>query len=687
MDEDVPAAGYNFQLIGRPVGDRSTIVMLTKPGVETVVRDASGEHRLLAKAPYLSPANFYTQTRVTLLGAAALIVFDIGNTDPVTQSIDVSLMIDLNVNGNDAAECVDFEGHSGFAAYGGNRARVNFFTKQHRLVTDASTYWFGPWFNRAANQWADSTYSSVSGVDTAMSLTWQNRSVPGGGRLVLSTLIVWGEGSTDPTLRIDSDLTDPVDLRAVFTIKGVAPHPGLSPTTIFAVVDDDLANLRILWRDVPAGDTFSLPLSFADYNVSIGRHFLDVYAVHITGTFSAPVRFETNVVLAPTKVVATRTRTYAPNIPLMTPPPGLAMVVDADTDANFRLRGENAEDVLEFAKAGFASRYFVSTGESGRLVALAPVSLDSLSIETRVIPIGASAIVAYEFTNFGTEPVSINLTLDVELTVAGPVIRTLDGGVGFRIDARFIMFRVFTANYPLVVDADAFWFGPAADRESHLWDQSPPGVVKGTDLAFAVSWQNRLVPPRGRTVLSAFLAWYDYDRQPNLNMAATQRPAVVEPRDTFSLAGTVSQGVRLGLVVDGDVGRILVMGGELKAGTAFSFSYTADELRLEAGSHALDVYAVALTGAASAPERFVIEVLAEAEPNRGRQEGEGDAGSGGPGLSLSVIAIATIVALVAVAVVGAVGYWAVRRKRQFAPEVSIVQDSVESVAPYTGLLG
>jgi hypothetical protein len=642
MAEELPGWRQNFVLIGHPVGDDATVIRMTHSGVETVVKDAYGDNYLSNKEALLTSGGIYAETQVTLMGAAALIVLNLTNQLTSSQNVDAAIMIDLYVNGNDHAPCFDFAQHTGFAAYG-DYARVNFWLKEHRLVTDVSSYWFGPWNNRTANQWLDSTYDSFGGADTAMSLSWKGQYVPAGGRLVLSTLITWGTGSGEPVLLIDSNLSSPVNWATTFAITGTATDPESGTVTIIAVPDDDYARLKVLGRNIQASARFSYPLRFQDFNVRNGQHHLDVYAVDVSGTVSAPVRFIATVV-APTLPVTqtpprtplpsstggvTRsrtllpTRTAFPTPPAMRSPPGdLRMVVERDVDShtNFRLQGETPQmpgDVIHVTNTGWVSRYFLSTGQSGRLARLEPAVIGDLFIGTRVTPIGASAVIAFEILNFGSTPITLNLSLDADVNLAendDAPIHTLDEANGFRIEGGLFHFRIYTKGYPLVSDADAFWFGSFFELEDHLWDQVRPGSFRGDDSACSITWQNRVIPAQGRTVLSTLMTWYGDSSPPTLNMGSTNLPARIDWMSPMTFSGTVSQAdgnnIHLALVMNDDFGFILPFGQDLRSGTSFSYAYTPAELFLFSGTHSFQIYAFDQRGAVAQPVTFTIDVLA-----------------------------------------------------------------------------
>jgi hypothetical protein len=535
-------------------------------------------------------------------------------------------------------------------------------------------------------------------------MSWKNLVIQSGERIALSTLITWGVGSRDPSLLIDSNLVSPTNWATTYTITGNAVDPEGIDMTIRAVPDDDIGRLKILGRNVASSSQFAYPLKFQDFNVRSGQHYVDVYAVDISGTISPGVRFMAQVVAptlpltrtppqtAPPSPTGGRSRSRTPlptRTPYPTPPPlrtapaDLRMVVTADVDShtNFRLQAEGPSlngDIVHVSNTGWNSRYFLSTGDSGRLARLAPVFLDNVFIGTRVTPIGASAVVAYEILNFGSDAISINMSLDTDVNLNendDAPIHTLDDRNGFRIEGGLLHFRVYTRAYPLVVDADAFWFGSFFELDDHLWDQAD-GTFRGDDSACSVTWQNRVVPPQGRIVLSALMTWYGDSQPPSLNMGSTNLPGRIDWQAQFTLSGTVSQAngndCHLAMVANNDFGFIWPIGDAIRSGSSFSYSFTPAQLGLGGGAHSFDIYAFDQRGAVAAPLTFAFEVLAptmqptftaQKSPTRSRSfqgntpnptldpsggGGGGDAGGGGEASVASGDANSAVRAAVAV---------------------------------------
>jgi hypothetical protein len=644
MEESAPGWNSNFNIVGRTDDADQRVIQVAYSGFRTLIRDDLGfNYYLYNREPQTTTSNLLCETHITLVGAAAVCVFAIHNQAEATQSVSVALSLDLLVNGADNAPCYEFAARNGFYAMG-EASRLNFYVASHPLVVDADTYWFGPYQNWSISIWNQSTWSEFSGADSAMSMSWQNRPIAPGQRLVLSTVLTWGLGSSNPTLNVGSmSIPNPINWEANFTVSGTATDPEGRPLTIIIVADGDYSRLKKLGNYIASGAAFSYQANFRELEIRGGEHLLEVMAIEITGAVSTPSRFIVNVA-APTLPVtntlrqtpartssagftrsrsqpATRTPWQTPP-PLPTPPSDLRMGFTGDVDphTNFRLFGEGASlngDLMHISNNGFNSRYQLSTGAAGRLARLETVDAGDVRIGTRVQLIGASAVVAYELRNFGGDDVLVNMSLDTDVNLAenddAPIVRLVDGS-GFRVEGGLTHLRVYTSGYPLVVDADAFWFGSFFDLEQYLWAQTGLYFFAGDDSAFAISWQNRVIPAGGRLVLSSVLTWYGDWESPTLNMGSTSLPESIDWRAQFTLSGTVSAAEQLNLhlimVLNNDFGNLHRLGDDLRSGTAFSYAFTAEQLRLERGKHSFDIYAFDTKGAVSSPITFTMDVHA-----------------------------------------------------------------------------
>jgi hypothetical protein len=745
MEETILGYAYNFELHGVSDDAAANQFRIAFTGFQTTVKDTYGAtYYIYGKEPRRTTMGLYIETIITCVGAAALCVFVVTNEAAVAQSVSLSMSVDLMLNGADDAACFEFPGRNGFYALG-DSVVLNFFTNNHPLVTDTDTYWFGPWTQMPSHLWNQTEEASICCIDTAMALSWQNRPIDPGKRIVLSTVLTWGIGSANPILNLGSmSIPNPINWETPFTVSGTATDPDGSPVAIIVVADGDYHRLKRLGNYSASGASFSYHMSFQDLDIRGGEHYIDVMAIEITGAVSAPVRFVTTVIAptlpatktgAPTPLASpsagyTRSRTppptrtpYATRFPLQTPYPDLRMAVTGDVDphTNFRLHGEGPSlngNIVDVSNRGFNSRYRLSTGSEGRLARLETVNVDSVSIGTRVQLIGASAVVAYELRNFGDSDVSVNMTLDTDVNLNerddAEINRLIDNS-GFRIEGGHTHFRVYTSKYPLVVDADTYWFGSFFQLEENLWRQTVIYAFAGEDSAFAVSWQNRVVPAGGRLVLSSLLTWYGDGESPSLNMDSTSLPESIDWRDQFTLSGTVSAAnqlnVHLILVLNNDFGNLRRLGDDIRSGSAFSYSFTPQELRLESGKHSFDIYLFDTHGAVSGRWTFTLDVRAPTivpthtprktetvpatfqnntpDPTLGPEDGAG--GGGPPGLGIggdrnagAKAAIGVIVAIAVVIFLG-LGFMLWREKRDYGALATGLESTVDidTVGSYT----
>jgi hypothetical protein len=216
MEEAGPGWNANFNLLGRTDDSEQNAIEISSSGFRTAVVDGLGNyHYIIWRESYLTTSDLFIETHITLMGAAALCVFTLANQANTTQSVSAALFCDLRVNGADGAACHAFSSGNGFYARA-DSAVVNFFVSNHPLVTDVDTFWFGPYQNWMTSLWSQTGETSVSGVDTAMAMSWTDRLVAPGERLVLSTVITWrvgGEPRSEPRFDVNAEpdkLGDPI---------------------------------------------------------------------------------------------------------------------------------------------------------------------------------------------------------------------------------------------------------------------------------------------------------------------------------------------------------------------------------------------------------------------------------------------------------------------------------------------
>jgi hypothetical protein len=166
---------------------------------------------------------------------------------------------------------------------------LTIITAGYPLVTDASTFWFGPWGQRVPNFWAQVEEATFSGDDSAMSFTWQNISVGSGLSLVKSFIARFGPfESSHLTLEIQVGVTTVAATESLsITAAASASRPATGPEiTVLVQVDHDPALLYDVAGEFAIGVPFALAIAPQSVGVLTGIHSLTFFAVDADGDVS-----------------------------------------------------------------------------------------------------------------------------------------------------------------------------------------------------------------------------------------------------------------------------------------------------------------------------------------------------------------------------------------------------------------
>ena len=153
-------------------------------------------------------------------GKAVKLTYQITNNGTAPEIISIAGGSDVQIGSNDGAPMSRLEDGRGFMMFNGSD-QFNFFGINTVGVTNVDTFWFGSLSDLNNNYFTQQTVSSVSGVDSAMSYSWNNKTIISGQTRNFSVLIgIGGAGSENPT-----------ELGVMFDSRGgsdVSPVTGLT---------------------------------------------------------------------------------------------------------------------------------------------------------------------------------------------------------------------------------------------------------------------------------------------------------------------------------------------------------------------------------------------------------------------------------------------------------------------------
>jgi hypothetical protein len=131
-------------------------------------------------------------------------------------------------------------------------------------------YWFGPQWSLGSSQWLNVTTDFMSGVDSAVAISWQNPVIPPRGRDVISFFVRCGTGSQSaPAFSITcSPNSGRGDTLLSITID--VPHAGNEAVRILVIADGDLTNIVSVTELLPGSTNTVLDLS--TFSWEAGNH-------------------------------------------------------------------------------------------------------------------------------------------------------------------------------------------------------------------------------------------------------------------------------------------------------------------------------------------------------------------------------------------------------------------------------
>jgi hypothetical protein len=280
----------SFDIVGM-IGDETVSTTLT--GYFAVLRIGNETVPVV----HLNPVNLFDvylsiESHNISVNAVVLSML-VENRGTAAKVADVGVTADINFNGLDSAPCSALPGRRGFTVHSPQNA-LTFITGGYPLATNASTFWFGSYENRSKDGWSQVTEDSLSGVDSALSFTWQGIEVGSGARVRKSVIVRFGSFETNHiTLTlIFPYLVEAIEANTPLSIAGYVTS-STSPTSpdlrLFLSIDNtDAAELI----DIPGTFVIDRPIALlltpAQYGLQNGTYCLAFYAVDADGDVSDP---------------------------------------------------------------------------------------------------------------------------------------------------------------------------------------------------------------------------------------------------------------------------------------------------------------------------------------------------------------------------------------------------------------
>jgi hypothetical protein len=171
------------------------------------------------------------------------------------------------------------------------------------MVTNVDSYWFGSAVDLESSLHSQVQESSFSGENGAMALSWRDRIIPSRTRVVLSTVMTWGEGADRPEVDLgDLKLPDEdtrLEWEDTLSINGtlkVASGGSAQNSVVYLVVDGEV----LAEATVDSSGGFTISFTPSALRLSAGSHEFRIYAIDGGGAIVPITAFKTTI-LAPTE--------------------------------------------------------------------------------------------------------------------------------------------------------------------------------------------------------------------------------------------------------------------------------------------------------------------------------------------------------------------------------------------------
>lgn len=177
------------------------------------------------------------------------IQYNLTNVSNKNKKISLGFHADIQIANDDKAPVTNIPGNKGFIMYSGEN-RFTLMCKNVPSLESVDTYWFGHYGQRVTNKYNQIEASSLTGVDSGMALSWQNRTLRPGETKSFSILLGVGEATAIDMFSEYDNIGDNTKLPV--TIVAIT-----SSGNILRIVD--LKNNKVYYNG-PIKDYIELPL-------------------------------------------------------------------------------------------------------------------------------------------------------------------------------------------------------------------------------------------------------------------------------------------------------------------------------------------------------------------------------------------------------------------------------------------
>jgi hypothetical protein len=502
---------------------------------------------------------------------------------------------------------------------------MTFWSKNHPLLSDLDTFWFGDEDDLESFRWSQVTGSSFIG-SACMSVAWQGRSVSSQAPLTLSLVASWADPDTPPVLSI-SEFVRPDSVRpdSILTLRGSATHGSDQYLYLLAVINDfdDICVFTIA-----ATSDLNESWTTRDLKLTPGENSVRFYAASSMGAVSDPSPSFQVFAQVPSASPRPHSRSPVPSSsPARSPLPGTLSVTAAAarSTSNFELTVRlDGGRTLGISAQGF-STILKSSDQQMALSQLHILKNDTIHIkgETGITIVGAAADICIKVTNGASVEQVAGVSIQAVLNITG--VSSLSAtdlqGTGFRVEGGNYQISFLSSDHPLLSNAadnaTNYWFGDPVAEPDFGWSQASTESYEAPTCGMSISSESLELPGYGSNFLCAIVRVGPGSTPPNLTLDSDFGPSAVLGPGDLEFTGLYQDddgdSGSIVVVFDRDPTLIVTAAEGIAAGASFRARANPRDLKIERGNHTVEVYAVDSTGMFSSPSSF--SVTARVEPS------------------------------------------------------------------------
>ncbi len=226
------------------------------------------------------------------------------NTTAAAKTISIGAGADIQIGSNDSAPITKFADGSGFYMTDGSGAQFNFVGRNAYGVTDVDTYWFGAYGEVDANMFANTSDSSLSGIDSGMAYSWKDRVLAAYETKKFSVLYGIGPANKAPQIAVSVPASNygVVANNSVLSVQGnVTDEENTAGTIIYYSIDGGALKTGYTFSGVPGSFSFN----FNPGTLTPGTHRVEFLSQDTSGGTSNSVARGFIIMAAPQNIILT----------------------------------------------------------------------------------------------------------------------------------------------------------------------------------------------------------------------------------------------------------------------------------------------------------------------------------------------------------------------------------------------